>query len=91
MDLYKLSLGCYMYKNLFLVHIHSRTHDHNTGHREEPLVPVARLRSTELSVILNELALWNEIPADIRHSMTIEGFKIKFRKLLINEYSRNND
>ena len=86
-DLYKHSLGCYIFKNQHLIDLNSRSHDHFTRNRVSTLIPVARLRATEQSVIRNALLIWNEIPPDIRNCLTFSNFKFEFRKHLLDQYN----
>ena len=86
-DLYKHSLGCYIFKNQYLIDLNSRSHDYFTRNRNSSLIPVARLRATEQSVIRNALSVWNDIPVDIKTCRTLENFKFKFRNHLLEQYS----
>ena len=61
----KHSLGCYLYKNQHLIETHALNHNYFTRHRNNVIVPNARLRSTEQSVIRNALRIWDDIPAFI--------------------------
>ena len=86
-DLYKHSLGCYMYSNQHLLASYVHSHDYLTRNRALYVPPVALLRSTEQSVILNAINVWNSIPADIKACRTKQNFKYKFKKLLLAQYS----
>ena len=86
-DLYKHSLGCYLYKNQHLIENHNRNHNYFTRHRDDIYVPYARLRTTEQSVIRNALMIWGDIPVNIRNCRTFTHFKIQFKKFLIDQYS----
>ena len=90
-DQYKHSLGCYMYENQNLLNIYSRNHDYFTRNRDFPLVPYARLRSTEQSVIRNALAEWENIPANIRTSRNKNIFKTHYKTYLLNQYTSSRD
>ena len=85
-DLYKFSLACYVFKNPSLLNSFSRTHDYNTRNRNLLLPPFERLRSTSQSVIFNGINIWNEIPDDIKACHTLNNFKYKLRKYLIQQY-----
>ena len=86
-DLYKHSLGCYIYDNQNRLDVYSRNHTHFTRNRNMPLVPFARLRSTEQSVIRNALAEWDKIPANIRASRSKNIFKACYKTFLLNQYN----
>ena len=89
-DLYKHSLGCYLYKNQHLIETHALNHNYFTRYRNNVNVPHARLRSTEQSVIRNALRIWDDIPASIRACRTFNQFKLQFKKYLIEQYSIAN-
>ena len=85
-DQYKHSLGCYIYDNQNLLNEYSRNHNYSTRNRDLPLVPFARLRITEQSVIRNALAEWDNIPANIRGSRSKQIFKVHYKTFLLNQY-----
>ena len=58
-DLYRHGLGCYMYRNQHLLSSYTHSHDYLTRNRAQYVPPFARLRSTEQSVILNAIRVWN--------------------------------
>ena len=86
-DLYKHSLACYVFKHPDLINSFSRTHDHNTRNRNLLLPPLERLRSTNQSVIFNSITIWNDIPDDIKVCTTLDNFKFRFRKYLLEQYA----
>ena len=90
-DLYIHSLGCYMYNNQHLLTSYTHSHDYFTRNRAQYVPPIARLRSTEQSVILNAISVWNDIPADIKACRTKQNFKYKFKKHLLAQYSPEAD
>ena len=86
-DMYKHSLGCYIYKNQDLLTSFTRSHNYNTRNRELYLPPFERLRSTEQSVLHQGIRAWNNIPDDIKACRALEGFKHQYKQLLINQYA----
>ena len=90
-DQYKHSLGCYMYDNQYLLNEYSRNHNYSTRNRDLPLVPFARLRTTEQSVIRNAIAEWDKIPINIRGSRNKNIFKFHYKTFLLNQYISAED
>ena len=86
-DLYKHSTACYIFKNQNLLNSFARAHDHNTRNRNLLLPPLERLRSTNQSVIFNGVSIWNNIPENIKLCRTLNNFKYKYRKYLLDQYS----
>ena len=86
-DLYKYSLGIFAYNNQDILQNFSRSHDHFTRNRDELLRPLDRLRSTEQSVVSSAVKLWVDIPADVKDSVNELAFKMKYKKILISQYS----
>ena len=86
-DQFKLSLACHLFNNQNLLTEFSRSHTHYTRNRDVPLAPVARLRSTEQSIIRNAILLWDTIPINIKACRTINSFKLRYKYFLLNQYS----
>ena len=86
-DLYKHSLGCYIYNNQHLLIEHSRSHRYDTRGSNSLLLPRAELRSTEQSVIYNGLKIWDSLPNDIKICSTLSSFKYNYKNFLINQYA----
>ena len=85
-DQYKLSIGCFAFKNPNLIATHVRPHSHFTRNREIPLPPFERLRSTQQSVIFNVVKVWNDVPESIKQCRSLHSFKFKFKELLLSRY-----
>ena len=86
-DQFKLSLACYLFNNQNLLTEYSRSHPHFTRNRDVPLATLARLRSTEQSIIRNAIILWDTIPINIKTCRTFNSFKMKYKNFLLNQYS----
>ena len=87
-DQYKLSLGCYIFKNREILDNYIVPHDHNTRFRNLPLAPHERLRSTEQSVIYNAINIWRTLPQNLKDSVSINSFKFNYKRLLIDLYNQ---
>ena len=55
--------------------MHTRTHNYSTRNRDSHLTPFHRLRSTNQSVVLNMIRVWNEIPDTIKQCTSYNSFK----------------
>ena len=86
-DLYKHSLGCYLYSNQDLLASYVYSHNYPTRNRDQFLAPIPRLRSTEQSVIYNAINIWNDIPDDIKACTTKQNFKYHYKKHLLSQHS----
>ena len=85
-DQFKHSLACYLFKNQYLITDHSRNHSYFTRFRDTPIAPLARLRSTEQSVIRNAILLWDTVPTNIKNCRTFGSLKLKYKNFLLNQY-----
>ena len=86
-DLFKYSLACYAYKNQNELTRFARTHRYPVRNTADLRAPMARLRSTEQSVLHNTVNLWNQLPLDLKNSSSLESFKFNYKKLLLNQYT----
>ena len=89
-DQYKLSLACYIYRNQELLDNFVNAHHYDTRYRYLPLPPRERLRSTEQSVIFNAIKIWRTLPQNIKDCTSINSFKYKYKRLLLDSYNHNN-
>jgi hypothetical protein len=91
-DLYTLNIGTFMYKFSSgalpekLQQLFSRNrdfHNYNTRNKNEPVLAIQRLSSTQKSIIYQGPKVWNQIPDNIKVSPSIQSFKKKFKGYLI--------
>ena len=85
-DLFKYSLACYAYKNQNELIRFTRNHRYPMRNTADLRAPMARLRSTEQSVLYNTINLWNELPLDLKNSRSYDSFKFKYKELLLSQY-----
>ena len=85
-DLFKFSLACYACKNLDQLNHFTKSHRYPVRNSADLRPPMARLRSTEQSVLYNTINLWNELPLDLKNSRSYNSFKYNYKKLLLNQY-----
>ena len=85
-DLYKHSIGCYMFKNQHLLDPFIHDHTHFTRNRNLFLPPFERLRSTSQSAIHNGVSIWNEIPINVKSCLSLNSFKYQYKNYLISQY-----
>ena len=85
-DLYKHSIACYIYRNPGVLDRFSRTHQYDTRDRHSLLPPFVRLRTTQQSFYYNATMIWNEIPIDIKQSLSLGCFKNRYKEFLIAKY-----
>ena len=85
-DLYKHSVACYVFKNPGILDRFQQSHSYNTRYRNVLVPPRERLRSTEQSVIYNAVKIWNEVPENIKLSLSLQSFKYKYKEFLLSQY-----
>ena len=85
-DIYKFSVGVFMFKNSNLEVFYSN-HDYNTRNRDQPNPTFQRLTLTQHSIFFNGPRLWNSIPENIRESSSLPVFKRQYKNLLIQLYN----
>ena len=86
-DLYRLSLGSYLYKNQNLIRGFSSQHGYDTRTRSNLIPQIQRLTQTQnQSVNVQAPMIWNQIPPDIKTCNNIKLFKKKFKEHLISLY-----
>ena len=89
-DLYKHSLAFYAYNHPHILNEHSRSHNYSTRNRESLIEPFHRLRSTNQSVILNTIRIWNEISEDVKQCRSYNSFKNQYKNELLKNYNRDS-
>ena len=72
--------------NQHLLHEFVSEHTHFTRYRNLLMPPFERLRSTSQSVVHNGVSIWNEIPNDIKSSLSLNSFKYQYKNYLLSQY-----
>ena len=86
-DLYRLSLGSYLYKNHNLILEFSSQHGYDTRTRSDLNPQIQRLTQTQnQSVKVQAPLIWNKIPPDIKTCNNVKLFKKKLKEHLISLY-----
>ena len=85
-DLFKHNLGCYAYRHQNELSSFARNHRYPTRNTSGLRPPFARLRSTEQSVIYQATNLWNNLPIEIKNSVSYNVFHFKYKQYLLNQY-----
>ena len=85
-DMYKHSIACYTYSHPEILVNFERTHPYYTRNYDSLLTPFMRLRSTQQSVRYNAVQIWNEIPDEIKNSISKQSFKFKYKRYLLSQY-----
>jgi len=95
-ELYKFETAKYVYKfssnilpkNLKTLFIkHGSFHNYNTRNRSNPCIPLHKSKITLNSICHKGPAIWHKVPNEIKSSRTLEIFKSKFKKHLLEEYN----
>ena len=84
-DIYRFSLGVYMYRNRGSIDF-NRQHGYFTRGRQLLLPTYQRLSTTQQSVFFAAPSSWNSIPDHIRNSATLPIFKRRFKSFLCDSY-----
>ena len=85
-DIYKYTIGIYMYANPDYRNSFDRNHDHSTRNRStlRPVRPRLTVCENSLSVVGPNI--WNSIPDSIRNCLSRDSFKFRFKQYLIELY-----
>ena len=83
-DMYKLSIGIYMYDHL---ENYFRAHDHNTRAFQDLLPAQSRLTATSHSIHVIGPKIYNSIPNDIKLKPNRNSFKYHYRQHLLAQYT----
>jgi hypothetical protein len=94
-DIYKLQVGCYMYKILYLNdyqflkdYICPAYPDHGYNTRiNDFILPFPRVENIRINFKYQFLNVWNQVPVDIKTSNSLQVFKRNYKKYLINLYT----
>ena len=85
-DIHKLQLALYIFKlddrSLFY-----SSHNHNTRNNSNLVPQFSRLTLTRSSVFFSGINFWNELPHEIKSSLSFTVFKIRVKNYLIGQYS----
>lgn len=83
-DMYKLSIGLYMYEHF---NEYSRTHEHYTRGHNDLLQAQSRLCVTSNSIHVIGPKIFNSIPIEIRAKPSKNTFKYYYKQHLLSQYS----
>lgn len=89
-DIYRYTLGTYMFKQHQNDTIGYPIHNYNTRNLRNAVPTFQRLAICQRSLSSNGPRLWNSIPLSIRNSSTITAFKRNYKHYLINSYVTDN-
>lgn len=85
-DLYKFTLGSYMFKLRLAGNIISPNHAYNTRSRHDATPNFQRLSQSQRSLTYNGPKYWNLIPSNIRNSQSLPVFKKLYKDFLLLNY-----
>ena len=85
-DMYRLSVGLYMYDNWESGN-YSASHDYNTRNHNSLVPNTSRLTITQNSLSVVGPNIWNSLPIDIRESPTRNIFKNRLSTYFISNYA----
>ena len=83
-DLHKHRVLIHMYSNDFLSQ--ADVHDHNTRNRNNLVVPQYRRARTQSSIFYRGIALWNNLPSEMKDIQSLESFKGQIKSMYISSY-----
>ena len=61
-------------------------HEHETRTCLNPIVPFPRVEAIRISYKYQSIKVWNDIPAEIRNSLSLRAFRKNYTKYLISYY-----
>ena len=85
-EIYKFTLGNYMYSHHISGNLIHPSHNYNTRSRNNAIPTFQRLSQCQRSLTFNGPKLWSSIPLNIRTSRSKSVFKRKYKEYLLSEY-----
>ena len=87
-QIYEFRLATYFYRSE-LFRSFPRDHEHHTRSAHLLRPPFQRLTSTQHSVSYRGCCLWNSLPNHIKNSPSLQAFKNRLKKYLLEQYALN--